>query len=780
MANDNTLGAPTEGLGQTVTFAVGNQGGGPRMSAPQRQAIRNNPGTSQAIMNSRAQHVPDKEADRTFEILARLGGEILKPKLEAQRTEQYVKGMQAAAQRQGVTEIVDEQPWYSKIFGPTAKVDGARAYWASAKVGDAMIDIEENMGELREMSPTAFSKYVTERITSSRTGDQATDMMVMQQFSQRLPNILKSQSKNHLIYRNKELAENIGRDADTMMAKLGQLDAKVRANARPQVGPLPEKEATEEGDVLGAQLELSATMSQVPAGMDKTVHEKIIAQSVAKSLMGGNFAAFNTLKDSGQLDNMEIPVASAMRTAYRQAQAEARMNLPVEFSQKLSDLVFASQRGVPKEKIVALTDELNKEYTRLTGDPAKFRDSSDLAKDLLRNEVSFYQDQERLRNLQRTATTKVAQDQAKIEAVTEAAGRTVHGLPVHGLTEDQSRAQWAMATTKNPAAAAWMRVTGLDNDNIDKQFRLQVQNSIGSALGAVAPEDAAKGIIDPKAKPVMLHQAYMTGYLPLVQASGDKGEAAAQVYAGDYKDVMARYHKFFAGRNPATMQEEHMIAAYTHATKVTPPKPLSKEERKRGEALLTENPWFQGYMPAKNPKALLDILSPHLNTELDVHVAVPAAVRQLRGLNVTGGYHWWTPSGATSLQTYAATELQKTDGDKALKISHTELDAAFDYSVNKLAAEAGFGKIKGVHQGEDNKGVPYFLVENDTMVEGGSGKVEFVLLPGDKVLSDWNSRRGTVTPEKLQEAEKLKSTKPKVVRDPVTGTSKFEPFGQPR
>ena len=272
----------------------------------------------------------------------------------------------------------------------------------------------------------------------------------------------------------------------------------------------------------------------------------------------------------------------------------------------------------------------------------------------------------------------------------------------------------------------------------------------------------------------------MQFYLPLVKASGDRGEAAAQFYAGDYKEVMARYHKFFAGRDPATMKEEHMVADYTEATRVVKPKPLSKEERKKGEALLSENPWFHSYMPAKNPKALLDILSPHLNTELSVKVAVPAAVRELRGLNVAGGYHWWTPAGATNLRAFAAAELGKEGEDTTRRIPGNELDAAFDYSVSQLAAAAGFTKVKGVYQGEDNKGVPQFLIENDTTGEGGSGKVEFVILPADKVLTDWNARRGTVTPAKLQEAEKLKSMKPKVVRDPVTGVSKFEPFGQPR
>jgi hypothetical protein len=710
----------------------------------------------------------------------KLGGELVKPHVEQVKKEAYARGMQRAAQNEAITEIVEEQPWYSKVFGPTSLVDGARAYTASATAATVVAKLVEEMPELRKLSATEFSQYTADKLLQANTGDATTDMLVMQQLTQKLPDILGAQAKNHLAYKNELLAENMAADQLGKVAYLEALNKAVRNGAYKDDDLTQSGDVAAAGMVLKAALDLSASFSMPPPGMDKAVHQKIVLGTVAKSLAAGNFAPYSVLERSEQLDKMEIPVASAIRTAYRQAQAEARINLPVEFSQELSDLVFASQRGVPKEEIISRTEALNKEYTRLTGDPARFRDSSDLAKDLLRNDVAFYQDQERLRNLQRTATTKVAQDQAKIDESTEAAGRIANGLTTHGLTEDQSRAAWAMAEAKNPAAAPWMRVAGLDNDNVDKQFKILAQSSFGAALGAVSPEDAAKGVVDPKAKPVMLHRAYMQFYLPLVKASGDRGEAAAQVYAGDYKEVMARYHKFFAGRDPATMKEEHMVAAYTEATRVVKPKPLSKEERKKGEALLSENPWFHSYMPAKNPKALLDILSPHLNTELSVEVAVPAAVRELRGLNVTGGYHWWTPAGATNLRAFAAAELGKEGDDNTLRIPGHELDAAFDYSVSQLAEAAGFTKVKGVYQGEDNKGVPQFLIENDTTGEGGSGKVEFVILPADKVLTDWNARRGTVTPAKLQEAEKLKSMKPKVVRNPVTGVSKFEPFGQPR
>ncbi len=677
MANDNTLGAPTEGLGQTVTFAVGGAGGGPRMSAPQRQAIRNNPGVSQAIMNSRAQHVPDREADRTFEILAKLGGEILKPKLEAQRTEQYVKGMQAAAQGQAVTEIVDEQPWYSKIFGPTAMVDGARAYSASAKVASAAVDIEANMLELRKMSPAEFSKYAADRITSSRTGDPTTDMMVMQQLSQQLPSVLKSQAKNHLIYQNEQLVESIGSNADAMMAKLGQLDAKARTNTGPQVGPIPKGQATDEGDVLGAQIELSATMSQVPVGMDKTVHEKIMAQSIAKSLIGGNFAAFNTLKDSGQLDKMNPSISAQLQQVHRSATYQAQMGLPPEFVVKRSDFMSIGRNPeATPEDVLAAARGLNEDYTRMTGDRSPYITSAATTQELVQLRASQDAEQHRLAVRTATARTKAEKDQAELaetafianRVVTPASGKGPYLMAAEKPAEQQKVFDH-IRTSANPALYSKVLIEQADVAT-DQTYKSVVEAGIGTAKTA--------------GDPTMLYNVYAQHYLPLVRAAGDNNEAVAQKYAGRYGEDMAHYHRLAQGRDVPPVEQ-----AVLYNEVVSPkakPLVITKKNSEVVSALTTG--FIMSHMPftsepIRDPEGyaaeLVPVMKPYLSTES----AIKDAKLALPNLNLYGGYHWKKNTTSTDLLGWIA--KNKVVGGAA----PDNIDEALTATVRALSEDAG-------------------------------------------------------------------------------------------
>jgi hypothetical protein len=128
--SDNSLGAPTEGLGQNVTFAY-NTGRGPgqlEIGDPGRIRAGVIGGDTVGAGATRAQGVQDRNANATLDVLMKVGESIMAPMLKQKKTEAYVAGMQRAMQGEAVTEIATEQPWYSKIFGDSDVVEGARAY----------------------------------------------------------------------------------------------------------------------------------------------------------------------------------------------------------------------------------------------------------------------------------------------------------------------------------------------------------------------------------------------------------------------------------------------------------------------------------------------------------------------------------------------------------------------------------------------------------------------------------------------------------------------------
>ena len=121
--------------------------------------------------------------DPTLSAMLQLGQEVLQKEIERRREQAFLEGMVQAASGQALTEIVGNQPWYSRIFGPSAAVEGARAYSAQAAVARWVAEQQNNMGELRAMSPDAIPSRLMESMDSFMTGDAQTDSMIRAEFA---------------------------------------------------------------------------------------------------------------------------------------------------------------------------------------------------------------------------------------------------------------------------------------------------------------------------------------------------------------------------------------------------------------------------------------------------------------------------------------------------------------------------------------------------------------------------------------------------------------------
>lgn len=199
--SDNSLGAPTEGLGQNVTFAY-NTGRGPgQLEIGDPGRIRAGViGGDPAGGSTRAQGVQDPGANATLEVLMKVGESIMAPMLKQRKAEAYVAGMQRAMQGEAVTEIANEQPWYSKIFGDSDVVEGARAYASNTLAQTTVNDMEARMPELRKLGAQEAQAYFVDTVMKSATGDPATDLAVMQSLTRTLPSLMKRQAKEHYGY----------------------------------------------------------------------------------------------------------------------------------------------------------------------------------------------------------------------------------------------------------------------------------------------------------------------------------------------------------------------------------------------------------------------------------------------------------------------------------------------------------------------------------------------------------------------------------------------------
>lgn len=744
MANDNTMGAPTEGLGQTVTFTASGAGGMSQASGPQRQALRNDSRGGGAQLTARALQVPPPAPDAFSATIMKLGGDLIKPHLEAERTAAYVSGMQKAAQGEAITEIVDEQPWYSKVFGPTSLVDGARAYTANAKAASMAAEMEAKMPDLRKMGSEDFSKYATEQLLKSNTGDSATDMMIMQQAGATLPAVLKGQAKAHLRYQQEQLELSIKDSATSNFANLGIVGAASR-----QPGATKES-----ADLLGAAIKTIEIFTP-PAGMLPELHDKYLAESAIQAISGGNFDAYTLLKDSGKLSKMEPAAAYHIERAFNHASQQAKLNIGEDLLMEVADFrALSANPAVSREDIAARAAKINEAYSRATGDPTKYVSNAATLQELEQLRVAQAQEQARLNHARVTATTKEEKAAAEIAAIGNLAKRVAGG--------DGTTPYLMASESKSEQKEVWDHLRTVASPSV--RLKVMVEQA------AVSIDETEKNITEAAIQaaktsgdPALLYQVYTTKYLPLVIAAGDNREAIAAKYAGEFAEDMYRYHELAQGK-PASAT--HQAAFYQEV--VTPrAKPLtaSKKNTELVSALTTLPftswlPWTK--VPLRDPEGYAAELAPKIPAYVkSTSDAINSAELASPLLNRVGGYHWRTSEKATKL-------VEWIGKDNTIGINN--LDKAFTLTVEQYSAEAGITDGGRVGQGANTaSGEPTFYI----MGTGSDGKARILPFMASDLNKVWKSGKGRLDVEDFRGGPALTNLPPDDMPSPYDSDEKW-------
>lgn len=714
MAADNTLGAPTEGLGQTVTFAANGRGSVPPAQAVQRQAIRNTSTGGGAQRTAEALQIQAPKGDTTFQVLARLGGDLIKPQLEAERAIKFAEGMQKAAQGQAIQEIVDEQPWYSKLFGPTSLVDGARAYTAATTASTLAADMENNMPELRKLSASEMAKHAADRmIGAANTGDQTTDAMITQQVSASLPLVLKSQAKAHLRYQQEMLETSIKGNVTAAASLLGAVD-----NAKRTGG------TTESDDVLGAGLKFLDTFT-APEGMDPVLHDKILGEGIAGSLVDGNFAAYRFLETSGKLAKMDPQVAYNLRRTYRQASDDAKLKLPYEFAVKLADFeVLANKEGTTDAKIIEAATKINADYQQATGDFGNLLAPAQTVTEMRQLRMAEQQRLDALARKRDAAETKEDKDALKIAVISGRAASAVSNpgyimTSLSGSEQQEVFDHIRMTADPKTRLSVIVNQAGRATDKVEKD---QINAEISSALRTGSPD--------------ALYAVYVNRYAPLVAASGDLGEAVAASYAGEHKDIMAKYHSLAQGRQLDALQQG---VFYGESTRPVPKagtgKRFTEIVNKLSDGVvmgIVKSIGVADMAPMADPEGLAAILAPRMSTVLPVAEAIEEAKISMPDLTMAGGYHWVKGTQDTKLEAWFDKNLTKGG------VARDNINRSVKHSIDKYAEASGIdGPIKVGQTADSADGIPRLYV----MGMGSDNKVKLLTFTAKDISDNWIAKQ---------------------------------------
>ena len=761
---ENTLGAPTEGLGQTVTFAVNPSGQGSQASAAGPNSVRNTLHFGADMGVQRANHVGAVGEDKTLTSLLRLGETVLAPKIKEAKQAAYVEGMQRVAQGQAVTDLIEEQPWYSQVFGPTDLVEGARAYTASTKATEIHTSIEMGMSELRKMDGTSFAKHMQKQIEGTLTGDSGTDNMIQAQAYKDLPVRMAAQAKQHYVYNQEQF---VGAQRSAMTAglnMLGVLDAKARnGNGHaPNDAFMPgsTSEVTDGADVI-IQAQGVLDLFRRPAGMDEKMHSRNVAEVLQTAGLSGNLAGLYAMQDAGIFSTLLPDHQQMALNAVEHAERKARANLPASMAISIADF-RAEHPGKTREDVTTMAIKVNEEYTKLTGSRQPLFDAIAVASEFDQVDRANYAEARRLAHATEKAVGSAAKAAAKEQDKLQAQASMIAGGSVGDKPE---LAQEVFVSMSNEGHPLLFPTRVLQASTVlDKTFAEGMQRGIAFNIGK---GDATK-----------LNQVYTAQYLPLVTLDGNNGERAAALYAGPWARQMADYHQVMKAAGPNTDMGSMKELALA---KVLEPQyePNAKIDKVVAEAKATGK-FMRGVSWALSlggwgaqdsiAPGIADALAPVIGSYMkntpstmdpEARVSLATKAAQANGLEIAAGTFWHRPEKSSSIS------QGFIDADEQRRIPASEVHKALRLSMDMELKAVGLEQTGQIHQLADgsNGNVRFMLGGTDK-----EGNLRYVALRGEDIKTRWQAKRFS-----SEDADIAKMEDSLKVGRGVTSGSKFTP-----
>lgn len=357
MANDNTLGAPTEGLGANVTFAFnGIPTPGQMDSGGSGGSVRTGVQGGNQRFATAGTGVHDQQ-DPTIGLLWKFGEALIRPKIQQMQTEHFVDGMQRAAQGEAIQDIAASEPWYANIFGKADAVEGARQYYGNARVQETVGAMQDDMPNLRSMEPEAARKYFAESVTKNLTGDKAADAAIMLGIQKHLPSVMRQQSKEHYGWKQEQAATA---ESASFRAGAGSLQSAAAGLANGTV----------------AQEDFDATVTgflanTAPAyGRDPENYKKARTADLIGAAEAGQLHAVNALRSKGFMDILDATQRNHVESAVNSSEARIRTKYSEQWTDDMAKIeaqASAPLEGQKPQEVMAQAVALNDKFRKQSG-----------------------------------------------------------------------------------------------------------------------------------------------------------------------------------------------------------------------------------------------------------------------------------------------------------------------------------------------------------------------------------------------------------------------------
>lgn len=722
--SDNSLGAPTEGLGQKVTFAFNPDTGVPSLQLGGDGRVRGGVQGGGTVGAGNTQGVGvQAPPNPTLDLLMKVGGAILKPYAERAKTAAFVSGMQRAMQGEAVTEIAEKQPWYSHIFGESDVVEGARAYAGHTVAQTQIAAMEDKMPELRKMEPLAAQKFFTESMQANLTGDQPADASILQAMTRALPAVMRRQAKEHYGYQQEVASTN---EAAAFKAGATRLQSSATGLASGTVTP-------EEYDALSTAF----VRSLVPAqGRDIKNYKDSMAENLTGWAADGNFHALNAVRAKGFFDVLDTDQRNKVDKAVEAGEAKLRNKYSMAWSDQLASIEAQKMRpptGTTTEDLAHGIDAMNMKYKAETGSGQDFILPRERSAYLAHSSVAIATERDR----QADEAAKLSAKNGDVAVKNDMIAKAVTQGWANTLAANKGYSK------EDINAVAFPVYQGMPPD---QQHDFLIKNYADSYViepvknikeGQVATALSSENVT-PDVQKVFADYATMA----------NKNQYVADAYYGQYAAKMSKFKHAIETGSPVE-------GAYRSIFVDGRVKTVDHAALKIGQAQLESD--YNSFLPfgVKFQPGQARAFANHIGNDAvafgDANGDVKngwkraAISAQANGSELLGGYFWQNSKGQTSLAKYLTSSTGPTD---AAPLGTDTVDDAFAGAIKHLTKSIGDTPDDvAVIRLADQAGIPMFHVQAVK-----DGKVADALLNGSDILR-------LAQKERAESAAKMKTFK---------------------
>lgn len=290
--------------------------------------------------------------------------QLVQPQMEKVKQQQMWDGFVAARSGKTMGDIDAEQPWYTKLFGPTNYEIGAQNYNVLRSVSDMEQDLIRRMPELRKMPPEQMAQEFNALATQQMTGNGFADAVLQKTFMDRAGPLMDLHTKERVAWQQSELVKaqyGANSSNSTSFNELAKRTATLGAGR-----PSEEGEAEK---LVQSQISLLDGLSPSAYQTDESYRAAMTA-FVRGAADRGEFYTLKFLQKRGVTSALDPDDSLALDSYIKQKQAQYKteyLDANPQTAERMALVSLYAAEGIGAKPTEAQMDELNAGYAAATG-----------------------------------------------------------------------------------------------------------------------------------------------------------------------------------------------------------------------------------------------------------------------------------------------------------------------------------------------------------------------------------------------------------------------------